>query len=151
MNLIVVFSCTQYGEELLKRAPAFGPSGLVWSQVARIKVQQLSLAAEWTEVAAAAQIGGWIDNFGPGVWTMRRRQEIGVPRPNVLGLWTLAMTPVAVHLCIDNVAAQSNQSSIPSIEMEGNGCDCKAYLDLALILVVIGFRPRADGGSLERQ
>ena len=85
MNLIVVFSCTQDGEELLKRVASFGPPGLVWSQVAGVKVRQLSFDSERTEVAAAAQVGGWIDLLGPGEWTMGRRQEVGVPRANVLG------------------------------------------------------------------
>src|ERR1017187_8523673 len=117
MKMVVVFSCTQDGEELLKRAASFRTAGLVGSQVAGVKVQQFSFDTERTEVAAAAQVGGWIDDLGSGVWTIGRRQEVGVPRANVLGGRTLAMTPVAVHLCVDDVAAQSDQSPISSFEV----------------------------------
>ena len=65
MNLIVVFSCTQDGEELLKRVASCRPPGLVWGQVAGVKVEQFSFAAERTEVPAAAQVGGGIDLLGP--------------------------------------------------------------------------------------
>src|SRR5580700_2170753 len=85
MNLIVVFSCTHDGEELLKRVASFGPPSLVWSQVAGVKVGQLGCDSEGTEVPAAAQIGGWIDMLGPGVRTIGRRQEVGVSRAKVLG------------------------------------------------------------------
>ena len=85
-----------------------GTPGLVRSQVAGVKVQQLAVAAERTEVAAATQIGGWIDNLGPRVWAMGRSIEVGISRANVLGRRPPAMTPVAVHLCVDEVAAQAD-------------------------------------------
>ncbi len=98
--MIEVFSRTQDGEELLKRVASFGPPSLVWSQVAGVKVQQLEFATERTEVPAAAQVGGWIDMLGPGEWTLGRSQEEGVARAKVFGRRTLAMTPVAVGLCV---------------------------------------------------
>ena len=60
------------------------------------------------------------------------------------------MTPVAVGVCVDDVAAQSNQSSIPSFEVEGTGAMLKPISTFHLILFAFIFRPRANARSLER-
>lgn len=108
------------------------------------------MTTERTEIPAAAKICGWIDMLHPGKWAMRRREEIGVSRAKVLSRWAPAVTPVAVGLSVDDVAAQADQSSISWVIGEGNRRDCQADLDLALILIVIRLRPCADAGSLER-
>src|SRR5579872_4370577 len=120
MDQIVVLPRTHDGEELLKRVAPLGPPRLVWRQVARVKMQQLSFAAKRTEIPAPTQVGRWIDLLRPGIW---RRKKVGVSRPNVFGHWALAMTPVAVSLPVDNVAAQSNQPPVPSFVGEGNRRD----------------------------
>jgi hypothetical protein len=53
------------------------------------------------------------------------------------------MTPVAVRVRVHDVAAQSNQPSIPVIEAERNRCDAQTDPRLDLILVAIRIRPRA--------
>ena len=109
----------------------------------------LALTAERTEVSAAAQVSGGIDLLHPTEWTMGRRQKIGIPRTEVLGLRAPTMTPVAVGLGVDDVAAQSNQSFIPSFKIERHRRDLKTYPDLVLIPVVVRFRPRTDAWSLD--
>jgi hypothetical protein len=102
MNVIVIFSCAQYREELLIRVASCGAPGLVWSQVARVKVLE---TRKWAEVSAAAQVGGRIDLLLPEEWAIGRRQEVRVPRGKILSLRTLAMAPIAAGLCVYDVAA----------------------------------------------
>ena len=81
-------------------------------------MSKLAVTTERTEVSAATQVGGGIDLLHSTEWTMGRRQKEGIPRAKVLGLRAPAMTPVAVCLGVDDVAAQSNQPFIPSFKIE---------------------------------
>src|ERR1700722_12242900 len=88
--------------------------------------------------------------LGSRIWTIGRREQVGVAGPKVLGCRTLAMTAVAIGMRVDDITAEPNQSSILSMQVEWNRRDVEPDLDLALILVPIRFRPGAHTRRLER-
>ena len=101
-------------------------------QVARDDVRIFRLCYQWTEVPAATQIGRKIDLFGRGkIWA----SQVWIRRELCRGAG--AVTPVAIGLYIDDVAAQSHQGSILMVEIELYRSGVKASLHPALPFAVV--------------
>jgi len=149
MHVIEVFTCAKNSEELMKVHAPGCPPRFVGCEITRVQVRQFSLAAERAKVAAAAQVSSWVCNWRPLVWTFRRRQEVWVAGTDVLSLRPAAMATVAIHLRIDQVAAQSDQPSISVFVIERNRGDGKADLDLAVVLIMIWFTVGTYARSFE--
>ncbi len=121
--------------ELLKRAPSLWPPRLVRRQVARVEVRNATRATrERTKISSSREIVRRVHCLRSAE---RWRKQIRVPRRRKFDSRIEAVTPVAIHLRINDITAQSNQRAILSLQIQGHGSNRQALFDLGFIIVAL--------------
>lgn len=96
-------------------------AGFIWGEITRDNVRRARRRKQWTEVLPTAQISFRID--------LGRLAEEWISTRCKLGLGSGIVAIIAGCHRIDEIAAQSNQSSILSLQLKRNRCDVEAALD----------------------
>ncbi len=110
----------------------------VWCQIAGVKVRNLVLGRkrpEWAKIPASAQI---VVRIYLCCSAKRRGKQIGIAvRDDKFCSWACRVTAVAVAHSVDNIATQTHQRPVFSLQVQGNRSDFKPSLNSTLISLVI--------------
>ena len=108
--------------KLFKRVTPFRTSSFVRCQIARDDVWKWTWPGEGTKIPAATQVGRRVD--------LRRLAKVWVAAWSEFGIRAGAVATIAVALCVDNVAAQSHQCPVFSIQIQRYRCYFEALSNL---------------------
>src|SRR5437764_8663824 len=98
------------------------PSSFVWSQIARDDVWERPWPWERTKIPTATQVGCGID--------LRRLAKVWVAAWGEFGFRAGTVATIAVALCVDNVAAESHECAVFSLQIQRYRRYCEALSNL---------------------
>jgi hypothetical protein len=109
MEVIQVHARPHDLNKLRKRAASFGQSGSIGCQVAGNDVCRTR--NRWTEISAATQVRRRIDFRGLAKVWISAWQELSDRRAGAVAL-------IAGHVCVDDIAAEPDQSEVFPIQIQ---------------------------------
>jgi len=122
MEVIHVDACPYDLNKLFKCVTAFRQPSFVRGQIARDDMRKWAWPGEGTEISAAAQVGGRVN--------LRRLAKVWISTRSEFGFRASAVATIAVTLCVYNVAAQSYQCPVFSIQLQRDRGDGETLLNL---------------------
>jgi hypothetical protein len=122
MEVIHVDACPHNLNKLFKCVTPFRTTSFVRAQIARDDVWKWAWPGEGTEISAAAQVGSRIN--------LRRLAKVWISTRSEFGFRASAVATIAVALRVDNVAAQSYQCPVLSIQLQRDRGDGETLLNL---------------------
>jgi len=129
MEMIEIGAGPDHLLKLRKREAARWPPGIIRSQVAADDVRVRDIGHQRTEIPAASQISRRID--------LHRLVKVRVASRQELGLGAVVMATIAVGYGIHDIAAESDQCRIFSLQIERNRCNRKTDLDERFMVIAI--------------
>jgi hypothetical protein len=122
MEVIHVDACPYDLNKLVKCVTPFRKPSFVRGQIARDDVWKWTWPGEGTKIPAATQVGRRVD--------LRRLAKVWVSAWGEFGSRASTVATIAVALCVDNVATESHQCSVFSIQIQRD----RGYLETNLNL-----------------
>jgi len=113
MEVIQVHARPHDLNKVRKRVPPYGQSGLIWCQVAGDNVR-----GAWcycAKISAATKVGRRIDYRRLAKVRIAAWQELRDRRPSAVAL-------IAGNVCVDDIAAQSDESPVFPLQIQRDGC-----------------------------
>jgi hypothetical protein len=100
---------------------SFGQSSFVRCQIAGDDVWKRTWPGEGAKIPTAAQVGRRVD--------LRRLAKVWVAAWGEFGSGASTVATIAVALCVDDVAAESNECAVFSDQIQRNGGNCESLFD----------------------
>ena len=122
MEVIHVYACPYDPHKLRKRMTSFRQSSFVRGQIARDDVWKWTWSGKGTKIPAPTQVSRRVNlSWLPKVWVATRGE---------FGSRASAVATIAVALCVDNVAAESHQCAVLSVQIQRDRGDLETNLNL---------------------
>src|ERR1700687_2667926 len=110
MEVIHVDACPYDLNKLFKCVTSFRQPSFVRGQIARDDVWKWTWPGEGTKIPAATQVGRGVE--------LRRLAKVWVSAWGEFGSRASTVATIAVALCVDNVATESHQCAVFSIQIQ---------------------------------